>query len=77
MKTPLSGRLYLLQCITLNHLASVLHANPELTISEIVNSIIRQRSFPILDEQLLVMDLLMRGMQLCRTASGTFGSTTV
>lgn len=61
---PLPSTLYLPTGVSLGHLVNLLHATPELTVAEITRTISRQRPLPIPDEQLLIMDLVLHGMQL-------------
>ena len=41
-----------------------LHATPELTVEGITRAVSRQRPLPIPDDQLLITDLVLHGMQL-------------
>ena len=63
-QTPLPTTLYLPMDVSLEQLVRLLHATPEFTIEEITRAVSRQRPFPIPDEQLLIMDLVLHGMQL-------------
>jgi len=63
-QTPRPNTLYLPMEISLGQMVSLLHANPELTVEGITRAVSRQRPSPIPDEQLLIMDLVLHGMQL-------------